>query len=240
MGRRLQRLEPDPDTAPHVRWIFIQRLERKSLASIARALNDQRVPCPSGADPHRNPHRAGHAWAVPTVSSILTNPRYTGRQVWNRQHTYRTPDEDDSALQLWGRPQQWVISKQDTHPALVSETDFVAVHTIRARRSTSDGSARSYLLAGLVQCGLCQRRMDSHRVNNRPGYRCRHGHTSTRHRPPPRQPKNLYTREDHLLAQITTDIPHTDQPEALAQYLRDHGLIIIYNKKGSVVITDRA
>ena len=73
----MQRLEPDPTTAPHVRWMFIQRLDGNSLASIARTLSDQRVPCPSGADPQRNPHRAGHTWTVPSVASILANPRYT-------------------------------------------------------------------------------------------------------------------------------------------------------------------
>jgi site-specific DNA recombinase len=86
-GRRAHRLEPDPETEHVVRWMFTQRLAGHSMARIARALNDAGVPCPSAADPGRNPHRAGTAWTVPTVSSILSNPRYTGRQVWNRQRT---------------------------------------------------------------------------------------------------------------------------------------------------------
>ncbi|MFI0470180.1 recombinase family protein [Saccharopolyspora sp. 5N102] len=63
-GRRMQRLEPDPTTAPHVRWMFAQRREGKSLSGIARALNDQCVPCPSEVDPDRNPHRVGQAWVA--------------------------------------------------------------------------------------------------------------------------------------------------------------------------------
>nr|WP_328822678.1 recombinase family protein [Micromonospora rubida] len=59
------------------------------MASIARALNDNGVPCPSGADPARNPHRSGQRWMLITVAAILANPRYTGRQVWNRQRTDR-------------------------------------------------------------------------------------------------------------------------------------------------------
>jgi DNA invertase Pin-like site-specific DNA recombinase len=58
-GRRLHRLEPDPATAPHVRWIFAQRLAGHSIASIPRTLNETCVPCPSGVDPTRNPHRLG-------------------------------------------------------------------------------------------------------------------------------------------------------------------------------------
>lgn len=45
-GRRAHRLEPDPQTAPQVRWIFAQRLAGHSTARIARALNDAEIPCP--------------------------------------------------------------------------------------------------------------------------------------------------------------------------------------------------
>jgi DNA invertase Pin-like site-specific DNA recombinase len=58
-GRRAHRLDPDPATAPTVRWIFVQRLAGHSVARIARALNQAGVPCPSAADPGRNTHRTG-------------------------------------------------------------------------------------------------------------------------------------------------------------------------------------
>jgi site-specific DNA recombinase len=35
-----------------------------------------------------------------------------------------------------------------------------------------------YQLTGLLVCGLCGRRLEGHWVNRRPGYRCRHGHTT--------------------------------------------------------------
>ena len=86
-GRRAHRLEPDPDTAPVVRWMFSRRLAGHSAARITRTLNDAGIPCPSAADPGRNPHRTGAGWTLRTVAAILGNPRYTGRQVWNRQRT---------------------------------------------------------------------------------------------------------------------------------------------------------
>ena len=92
-GRRLQRLDPDPATAPHVQWIFAHRLAGYSLAGIARDLNDRGVPCPSAADRPRNQHRHGGTWSLQAVRAIVANPRYTGRQVWNRQHIqYRHTD----------------------------------------------------------------------------------------------------------------------------------------------------
>ena len=117
-GRRAHRLEPDPVTAPVVAWMFAQRLAGHSVARITRALNDARIPCPSAADPGRNPHRSGAAWTLATVAAILANPRYTGRQVWNRQRT--DADLIDPAntslgrrpVQRWNLPAGWVISSR--------------------------------------------------------------------------------------------------------------------------------
>jgi DNA invertase Pin-like site-specific DNA recombinase len=91
-GRRAHRLEPDPHTAPHVQWIFAQRLAGHALASIARDLNDRGIPCPSAADPTRNPHRHGNSWYVTTVAAILANPRYTdGRSGTSSAPTTASP-----------------------------------------------------------------------------------------------------------------------------------------------------
>jgi len=127
--------------AAPVRWIFARRLAGHSVARIARALNEAGVPCPSSADPGRNLHRTGAGWTLGTVTTILSNPRYTGRQVWNRQRTDRdlTDPADVSlghkSLQRWNLPDGWVISRKPAHPALVSEADFIAAHDISAARS---------------------------------------------------------------------------------------------------------
>jgi len=120
-GRRARRLEPDPETAPQVAWIFAERLAGHSMARIARALNDAAVPCPSAADPQRNPHRTGNTWTLHTVRAILGNPRYTGRQVWNL-------------------PEGWVISARPAHPAIVTEADFIAAQDLGARRGPDSPS----------------------------------------------------------------------------------------------------
>ena len=143
-GRRARRLEPDPETAHIVRWIFARRLAGHSVARIARALNEAGVPCPSAADPGRNPHRTAAGWTLGTVSTILQNPRYTGRQVWNRQRTDRElADPADVSLghksvQRWNLPDGWVISRKPAHPALVSEADFIAAQRAFADVILSD------------------------------------------------------------------------------------------------------
>ena len=213
-GRRAHRLEPDPGTAHIVSWMFAQRLAGHSVARIARALNEAGIPCPSAADPGRNSHRPGTAWTLGAVNSILSNPRYTGRQVWNRQRTdTELVDPADIALghkgvPRWNVPRGWVISTRPAHPALVSEDDFIAAQAVNAARgpvprgdSAGLEGRRRYLLAGLLTCGTCRRRMESAWSNGKPAYRCRHGHTSAS-RPDPDRPKNAYVREEFVLAQL--------------------------------------
>jgi len=116
-GRRAMRLDPDPATAPHVEWMFAQRLAGWSITAIARDLNERGIPCPSRADAERNPHRSGRAWIWQTVAAILANPRYTGRQSWNRQRTDTGPlDSADDVLgraeaRRWNIAQDWVTSE---------------------------------------------------------------------------------------------------------------------------------
>ncbi|MBK0869884.1 MULTISPECIES: recombinase family protein [unclassified Saccharopolyspora] len=198
-GRRLRRLEPDPATSPYVVRMFFERLAGSSVASIARGLNEEGVPCPAEVDAERNAHRGRRWWTLRTVACILANPRYTGRQVWNR---YGTDHDHSRPVRRPNPAAEWTISTRVTHPALVTEADFVAAQSIRAPRKAGDGTVRTYALAGLVRCGVCGRRMDSHWINRRPGYRCRHGHTSSRPRTAD-QPRSLYVREDRLLDWLT-------------------------------------
>ena len=187
--------------------MFAQRLAGHSAARITRALNDAGIPCPSAADPDRNPHRTGAAWTLRTVAAILANPRYTGRQVWNRQRTdFDLVDPANTGLghrqvQRWNLPEGWVISRHPAHPALVSEADFIAAQDATAPRGPAGPAARRYLLAGLLACGRCGRRLESAWSNGKPAYRCRHGHTSAA-RPDPGRPKNTYVREDQILPHL--------------------------------------
>ncbi len=240
-GRRLRRLDPDPVTAPHVRWMFAQRLAGRSVASIARELNERGVPCPSEADPGRNAHRIGGSWSLRTIETILGNPRYTGRQVWNRQPVaYR----GEIAERGRSAGSSWSVSRMLAHPALVSEVDFVAAQRVRAARPNNDGVTREYALVGLLRCGLCGRRLDAHWVHGRAGYRCRHGFASARSRPVG-SPRNVYVREDVVLAQLgeglVMDGDVVDgrmQAAEMAIRLRAQGKAIVCGLTGWTLATD--
>lgn len=73
--------------------------------------------------------------------------------------------------------------------------------------------------------------MDSHRANDRPGYRCRLGRTSAR-TCESQHDKTVYVREDELLADLRhlarerlPEVP--DDARRTAQYLRGKGIVIV-------------
>jgi site-specific DNA recombinase len=73
---------------------------------------------------------------------------------------------------------------------------------VSAPRGPAGPAARRYLLAGLLRCGTCGRRLESSWSSGRAAYRCRHGHTSAA-RPDPGRAKNVYVREDQILRHLT-------------------------------------
>jgi site-specific DNA recombinase len=186
-GRRLHGLEPDPDTRDVVRRIYAMFLAGHGLYAIAETLTGEDVRCPSAHDPARNRHRSGIAWSKGAVRVILTNPRYTGRQVWNKQRTDETLlDIDDVTLgytttQRWNPSEKWITSEQLAHPPLIDDATFTAVQDLLAARGRGPGehkrhrTRRPYVLRGAVICGVCERRMQGVRAAPTRRHHRRHG-----------------------------------------------------------------
>ena len=113
-GQWLHRLEPDPVTAPVVQRIFAAFLAGKGYYPIAEELTAEGIPSPSAHDQVRNAHRPGFDWGKSSVRTILLNPRYTGYQVWGRQHRNEVLLDiaDMSAgyqtVQRWNTSDPWV------------------------------------------------------------------------------------------------------------------------------------
>ncbi|MCM0673413.1 recombinase family protein [Micromonospora phytophila] len=185
-GKHLRGLTPDAQSAPVVRRIFHEFLAGYGLFAIAEGLTANHVPCPSAHDRARNPHRSGIAWSKSAVRVILTNPRYTGRQVWNKQRTDEVLlDVDDVALghtgvMRWNTRDKWVVSKEITHPPLIDDETFEqaqALLTRRARAADLQGRRRRtrnpYVFRGMIYCAACQRRMQGQYNHGAAYYRCR-------------------------------------------------------------------
>jgi DNA invertase Pin-like site-specific DNA recombinase len=86
-GRRLHRLEPDPATWPVVKRIYRDYLAGSDLNAIVETLTADGILSPSARIRMRTHRPTTIAWSRRTVRLILRNPRYTGRQVWNRRRS---------------------------------------------------------------------------------------------------------------------------------------------------------
>lgn len=224
-GKRLHILEPDPATAPIVQRIYTEYLTGKGLYAIAEGLTSDGVPSPSAADPARNRHRSGIAWSKSAIRVILRNPRYTGRQVWNRQRRDETLiDVDDVALGhesklRWNNDADWIWSTELAHEAIVDVETFT-----RAQQIGSAGGSRPvrrtnrrrnpYLLRGLMTCAACGRRMQGSWNNGRAHYRCKYPAeyalaNTIDHAP------TLYVREDIVIAAIDKWLGQLFDPDNL-------------------------
>lgn len=225
-GQRLHRLAVDEVSAPVVRRIFDRYLSGAGLGRIADELTREGIPSPSAYDPKRNPHRAwsSGAWSKMVIRSILSNPRYTGRNVWGKQRRVEVlEDPDDVALghrqrMRWNDRSEWVFPDERTHEALISDELFARAQLIAAagmRRVADRGKVspmRTYMLRGMTRCGLCGRLMVAQHNARGPYYRCRFGDNYSLaggldH------PKNVYLRESAVVPKLNDWIARTFDPE---------------------------
>jgi site-specific DNA recombinase len=207
-GQRLRKLGPDPTAAPVVVRIFEEYAEGRGLQLIASGLNRDGIPSPSAHDPGRNRHRAGgHGkWAKSAVRAILGNPRYTGHEIWNKQRKDEVLiDVDDVALghvtkQRWNDENDWIRSAEPTHEPLISEKLFEAAQAMLTKRGPSTRTpikGRQYVLSGLLNCGVCGRRMQGQWNHGRAYYRCKF--TEDYPDGDLEHPRSIYVKESALL-----------------------------------------
>jgi hypothetical protein len=203
-------LEIDPYAAEIVRRIFAEFLAGKGYFAIAEGLTADGILSPSAYDPARNPHRCGIAWTKGAVRAILLNPRYTGRQVWNKQRKREVLiDVHNVALGhetklTWNPKDAWVFSDDIVNPSIIDEETFAAVQRVMAARGRGPArhkphrARRPYVLRACLHCGICHRRMEGSWNNDEAYYRCRFPEeyalvNRIQH------PRNVYLREAALL-----------------------------------------
>src|SRR6266568_308005 len=233
-GKRLHKLEPDPETARVVRRIFAEYLAGRGLFAIAEGLTRDAIPSPSQHDAARNTHRTGQGWAKSAVRAILRNPRYTGRHAWNKQRKDEILlDVNDAARGYetrlrWNDTRQWIWSDTIAQEPLVSAGDFEAAQAImagagRARQASHETRERvrnPYALRGRLYCGFCERRMQGQYNHGDAYYRCRYPkeYALASH---VRHPGNVYLREADVLPAIDRWLTVIFAPHRLTQTIRE-------------------
>jgi len=228
-GRRLHCLIPDPIAATVVRRIFRDFLAGFGLKAIAERLTGDGILCPSVHDRARNSHRSGIAWGASAVRVIVTNPRYTGRQVWNKQRKQEILlDIEDVAAGYetklkWNGQEKWIWSDNVAHEPLISVEEFEAAQALLVKRAAvmarlpRDGgpTQQTYVLRGRIWCGLCGRKMQGNLNNGRPHYRCRYlnEYATANH---VKRPSTIYLREDLVVPRLDAWLAKAFAPHRLA------------------------
>lgn len=139
-----------PDEAEVVRQVFDRFLAGTPLRAIARTLTE------AGTTTRR-----GKAWNPSTIRTILTNPRYAGRAVYQGQET--------------GKRGAWT--------PIVTDEDYDAVQALLRDhgRRTQTTTERKHLGSGLYLCGVCEEPVSAWSGDR---YRCRPGaHVNRSQRP---------------------------------------------------------
>ncbi len=142
----------DPTTAPVVRRIYRETLAGASLRRIAKGLEADGIPTPTG----------GTRWSVGTLYHVLVNPAYCGEARALRWRSQRVGAKGYRA-ELRAETEQ-VMLPPGTVPALVNTADFLAAqerllrNRERAARNNRQPEA-ALLRAGFIRCGHCGHRL---------------------------------------------------------------------------------
>jgi DNA invertase Pin-like site-specific DNA recombinase len=217
-GYRLRLLSVDEPSAEVVRRIFDEYLEGLGDRAVAHSLNRDGIACPSAQRPEQNRHRLADGWQGSTVRAILENPRYTGYAVfgrWTKHETLLDPDDVAAGHVVRFRrasPDRVVRSRRPAHPEIVSVEVFTQAQLLRRSRAaggmrgraklerTRTSGTRPYLLRGLVQCGICTRRMQGATIRKiNTYYRCHARTLAPGSAALSDHPRTVNLREDVLL-----------------------------------------
>lgn len=156
------RIEIREEEAAVVRRVFQMYLSGRSLATIAKTLNDEGVPQPRARTRH-----ACRGWIANTVRSILHNERYTGAWTYNRRTWVRDPVtgkkrprmRDDSEVIRVEHPELRIVD-QETWERAQERLAGVREYFTRNPDGSPKGKAipgrgTRYLLSGLLVCAEC-------------------------------------------------------------------------------------
>jgi DNA invertase Pin-like site-specific DNA recombinase len=172
-------LEPDEQARGIVQLIFDKFDELGSARAVLLYLLRNHLQI--GYRPHAGPHAGQLQWFRPTfgvVRRVLTHPVYAGAYAYGRRCQRRTPSAASSAqpvedARACRQPHEvWAILLRDRLPAYISWDRYLAnQERLHANRPsmTSSGVPREgeALLAGLVRCAQCGRRLRTRYLDQR-------------------------------------------------------------------------
>ncbi|MEP6817749.1 MAG: recombinase family protein [Marmoricola sp.] len=151
-----------------VRRIFTERVGGTTIREITRQLNADAVPSPTGRP----------TWGHSTLSRLLRNEAFVGRVYYNRTETVAAPGPVRRARQVPRPREEWISIDC---PPIVTDEQFQAASRVahdNTQWSPRRAEPGTFLLKGLVKCGVCGVGTNCHKMRGRNGtwhryYYCR-------------------------------------------------------------------
>ncbi|MGI5181356.1 recombinase family protein [Dactylosporangium sp. CA-152071] len=181
--------DPDEQVQAVIRLVFALFERLGTVHAVLRFLVEHQVQI--GMRQRSGPDQGGLVWRPPHqqgLSNMLRNPAYAGIYAYGRSRTdpgrrYRS-GEAVRVRRL--DAEQWLVRIEDALPAYISVEQYERnLARLAANRATADavGAPRDGpgLLAGLVICGICGRRMQTIYEANQHGGIHRYACTHRRH-----------------------------------------------------------
>ena len=166
------RIEKDPDQRVQdaLTTVFAKFAELQSVRQVHVWLREEGIALPTAC--HSMAEGRSIIWRLPlynTVHNILTNPVYAGAYAFGRTTSKVSIEEGRKWVRRGVRRPlaEWDVLLKDQHEGYISWAEFERNQRVIANNATGKGSAVAkgavrhgeLLLAGLLRCGHCGRKM---------------------------------------------------------------------------------
>lgn len=165
------RIEKDPDQRVQdaIRLVFAKFAELQSVRQVHLWLRDEGIALPVAS--HKAAEGRSIVWKLPlynTVHNILTNPVYGGAYAFGRTTSKVSVENGRKRVKRGLRRLQteWDVLLKDQHEGYITWSQFERNQRVIADNATGKGAAvrgavrrGELLLAGLLRCGHCGRKM---------------------------------------------------------------------------------
>jgi hypothetical protein len=165
------RIEKDPDQRVQeaLSLVFAKFAEFQSVRQVHVWLRDEGIALPVAC--HRTAEGRSVAWRLPlynTVHHILTNPVFAGAYAFGRTMSRVSVEHGRKRVKRGlRRPQsEWDVLLKDQHEGYITWSEFERNQRVITNNATGKGSAVTgavrcgeLLLAGLLRCGHCGRKL---------------------------------------------------------------------------------
>ena len=166
------RIEKDPDQRVQdaLSLVFAKFAELQSVRQVHVWLRDEGIALPVAC--HRAAEGRSIVWRLPlynTVHNILTNPVYAGAYAFGRTMSKVSVEDGRKRVKRGLRRPlaEWDVLLKDQHEGYISWSEFERNQRVIADNATGKGSAAvrgavrrgELLLAGLLRCGHCGRKL---------------------------------------------------------------------------------